>query len=87
MPLTSVFLSCYPLLSFVILVILSFRVRRGNKNLLAENDFISQVPLFVIHIYQFLTRAVVTATKPCSGSSALGLNYHRFHRLNLVLCF
>jgi hypothetical protein len=87
MPLTSVFLSCYPLLSFVILVILSFGVRKGDSNLLAENYFISQVPLFVIHIYQFLTRAVVTATEPCLGSSASGLNYLRFHRLNPVLCF
>jgi hypothetical protein len=53
MPLTSVFLSyiVFVLLSFVILVILSFEVRRGkDSNLLAENCFISQVPLFVIHI-------------------------------------
>jgi hypothetical protein len=41
----------FVLLSFVILVILSFRVRRGkDSNLLAENCFISQVPLFVIYI-------------------------------------
>jgi hypothetical protein len=45
------FLSCYPLSSFVILVILSFGVRRGkDSNLLAENCFISQVPPFVIYI-------------------------------------
>jgi hypothetical protein len=37
--------------SFVILVILSFGVRKGkDSNLLTENCFISQVPLFVIHI-------------------------------------
>ena len=44
-------MSYYPLLSFVILVILSFRVRKGkDSNLLAENCFISQVPFFVIYI-------------------------------------
>jgi hypothetical protein len=76
------------LLSFVILVILSFGVHRGkDSNLLAENYFILQVPFFVIYIYQFLTRAVVTATKLCSGSSTSGLNYLRFYKLNPVLCF
>ena len=48
------FLSCYLLSSFVILVILvilSFGVHRGeDSNFLAENCFISQVPLFVTHI-------------------------------------
>jgi hypothetical protein len=73
------------LLSFVILVILLFRVRRGkDSNLLAENYFISQVPLFVIHIYQFPTRAMVTATEPCSGSSASGLNLVIFVLLEVV---
>jgi hypothetical protein len=37
--------------SFVILVILLFGVRKGkHSNFLTENCFISQVPLFMIHI-------------------------------------
>ncbi len=39
------------LLFFIILVILSFRVYKGkDSNLLIENYFILQVPLFVTYI-------------------------------------